>query len=1192
MDSGITLQRPNPEGLGYTNKARLRGLNFLIYKPFLSLLNNLWETYNLLALPDGFNWSQLSKRYVKKVKAILQENKELREIFISSRLDEIAENTQTEIKPNFDLIKYQETLQERYGNLPLDNLHHSILDRRIKLWGIFIAQNVRECQEYLPKVYEIPKEYQRRLKETGQLDKELTLEELEKLQKIYSSQPIRSVLEVIEDKKYKYVVILGDPGAGKSTLLKYLAIKWTELPIKELTVKPIPLLIELRDYIRSREEKECQTFLEFIHKSSGWVGHLNQHDLHETLKKGNALVMFDGLDEVFDLGQRQTVINQIHDLTQNYPNIQVIVTSRVIGYQPSQLRDAEFYHFMIQDLDEKQIDEFLEKWHNFTCDNERDRQPSQERLKQAINNFSSIEELAGNPLLLTMMAILNRSQELPRDRAELYNQCSRILLYQWDFGRALVEDKRIDPKVIDYKDKQALCRQVAYFMQSNEQGLAGNLISGDDLERILRDYLKTLEISNPRDIAKLIIHQLRHRNFILCLLGADYYAFVHRTFLEYFCASEFVWRFKESQTLSREELKTGVFGQHWRDETWHEVLRLIAGQIEPKFVGQVIEYLMSQDGEGDKFLNVFLAADCLNEVRNRKEIQEIEDKLLVQIKELLYYDDIDEALKRDDEEKLSLILNIRREAMKFMAIIWHDAPNTLAYIKTLAQSDQHEFVRGIAIEQLAQQYRDDPEIKEILKTCAQSDQHEGVRGIAIEQLAQQYRDDPGIQEFLKTCAQSDQDSWVRGIAIEQLAQQYRDDPGIQEFLKTCAQSDQDSWVRRTAIEQLAQQYRDDPGIQEFLKTCAQSDQDSWVRRTAIEQLAQQYPDDPGIQEFLKTFAQSDQDKFVRGEAIEQLAQQYRDDPGIQEFLKTFAQSDQDSWVRGKAIEQLAQQYRDDPGIQEFLKTFAQSDQDSWVRGKAIEQLAQQYRDDPGIQEFLKTFAQSDQDSWVRRTAIVQLAQQYRDDPGIQEFLKTFAQSDQDSWVRRTAIEQLAQQYPDDPGIQEFLKTFAQSDQDKFVRGKAIEQLAQQYPDDPDIKEFLKTCAQSDQDSWVRRTAIEQIAQQYPDDPESKEILKTCAQSDQDEDVRETAIKQLAAHYKDDSTLFEFLSQCALKDPFQRPENMDTNPRKTALECLVKLFPNHSQLPALLQDRLNNDADEKVREYVRSVISEQMKLDKI
>jgi predicted NACHT family NTPase len=258
------------------------------------------------------------------------------------------------------------------------------------------------------------------------------------------------------------------------------------------------------------------------------------------LKAGNAIVMFDGLDEVFDPGKREDVITDIIRFTNDYPNVRVIVTSRVIGYKPQRLRDAEFRHFMLQDLEPEQIREFINRWHDLTFKDEVDKVRKRDRLQTAIDTSSAIRELAGNPLLLTMMAILNRNQELPRDRPELYNQASRVLLHQWDVERALVEDHRLDPKTIDYKDKQAMLRQVAYHMQANDKGLAGNLISAEDLEKILADYLKTIEISDARAIARLMIHQLRTRNFVLCFMGADYYAFVHRTFLEYSCAWEFV----------------------------------------------------------------------------------------------------------------------------------------------------------------------------------------------------------------------------------------------------------------------------------------------------------------------------------------------------------------------------------------------------------------------------------------------------------------------------------------------------------------------------------------------------------------------------------------------------------------------------------------------------------------------------
>jgi predicted NACHT family NTPase len=79
----------------------------------------------------------------------------------------------------------------------------------------------------------------------------------------------------------------------------------------------------------------------------------------------------------------------------------------------------------------------------------------------------------------------------------------------------------------------------------------------------------------------------------LCFLGADYYAFVHRTFLEYFCAWEFVWQFEKERTIDLEFLKQKVFRTHYQDESWHEVLRLICGMIDSKFVGEIVEFLMT-----------------------------------------------------------------------------------------------------------------------------------------------------------------------------------------------------------------------------------------------------------------------------------------------------------------------------------------------------------------------------------------------------------------------------------------------------------------------------------------------------------------------------------------------------------------------------------------------------------------------
>ena len=103
-------------------------------------------------------------------------------------------------------------------------------------------------------------------------------------------------------------------------------------------------------------------------------------------------------------------------------------------------------------------------------------------------------------------------------------------------------NKSLKVESIGRREKQAILRAVAYEMQTSESGLKGNLITADRLTQVLTGYLREQGFEAPREKASGLIEQLRSRNWILCDRGADTYGFVHRTFLEYFCAMEIVHR--------------------------------------------------------------------------------------------------------------------------------------------------------------------------------------------------------------------------------------------------------------------------------------------------------------------------------------------------------------------------------------------------------------------------------------------------------------------------------------------------------------------------------------------------------------------------------------------------------------------------------------------------------------------------
>nr|WP_322714940.1 HEAT repeat domain-containing protein [Nostoc sp. ChiSLP03a]MDZ8216225.1 HEAT repeat domain-containing protein [Nostoc sp. ChiSLP03a] len=1117
-------------------------------------LEDSWNRLQLKPLPSKFNWQSFIEQYFTQVQELLLDSKDLHHILELQKLSDIEINTKeiAGVIVDFNLTKYQEGIRERYGNLKLDSLDTSgYAYNELKLWRIFTAQNVRETHQVLPQVHELPKEHLRRLRESDQVEA-VELEELERHKRVYFEQPIRSVLDVVNKKQdYKNLVILGDPGSGKSTLLQFLALNWAESPLDNVISLPIPLLIELRTYMRRREDKECNNFLEFFHQCSGAIHHLNQLELDKQLKAGNALVMFDGLDEVFNTGQREDVITDIHRFTNDYPDVQVIVTSRIIGYKPQRLLDAEFRHFILQDLDSEQIQDFIYRWHELTFTDAVDKVRKRERLQRGIAASKSIAELAGNPLLLTMMAILNRNQELPRDRAELYNQASRVLLHQWDVERALIEDQRVDPKTIDYKDKQAMLRQIAYLMQTGEKGLAGNLINENDLVKVLTDYLKTIEFDKPREAARVMINQLRTRNFMLCFLGADYYAFVHRTFLEYFCAWEFVWQFKETQTLTIEELKNEVFGKHWQDESWHEVLLLIAGMIEPRFVGEILEYLMEQDGEEEKFANLFLAAKCLVEVRNRSAIASTANKLLDELQDLTKYDLWYYYVLYNDEEETNLVLEIRTQAVTAIATTWQESPETKTWLKERATQDDNIFVQRAAVQELAKNFKDDPEIK----------------------------------TWLKERATQDDDNYVRRVAVEELAKNFKDDPNTKSILKEHAIQD-DNWdVRRAAVEELAKNFKDDPETKSILKQCAIQDDNNYVRGVAVRELVKNFKDDPESKTWLEQRATQDDDNYVRGVAVQELVKNFKDNPDSKTWLKECATQDDDDYVRSVAVQELAKNFRDDPDAKTWLKKRAIQDDDNYVRGVAVQELAKNFKDDPNTKTWLKKRATKDDDSYVRGVAVEELAKNFKDDPNTKTWLKERATQDDDNYVRRVAVEELAKNFKDDPNTKSILKEHAIQDDDNYVRRAAVEELAKNFKDDPETKSLLKQCANQDYDSDVRGAAVQELAKNFKDDPDTKSFLKQCANQDDDSDVRGAAVEALAKYFKYQPELFDIYHDSAVNDLFEGEKEDETNPRQIALEIIIKQFPQHPQTLPLLRDRTENDPDEQVREFAQKKLKQ-------
>ena len=999
------------------------------------VLAQTWEEMNLPFLPDEFNWERVGKRYLKKVKAIIQESDKLRPIFAVQTQSQMAENVQelAGISPDYNLEKYAEGLKEQYGNLKLESLDTTgVYYNELKLWKIFIAQNVRECQEFLPP--EIPKEIEQRLVKEGQLEKsQLTDEERDKRHHAYINQPIRLVWELLGypteeskllSKPVQYAVILGDPGSGKSSLLQYLALSWAQRPTRDLSLFPIPFLIELRFYGRDKQAAKqggkAFDFLSFLH-GGNVTCHLNQQIVFDKLNAGQGIALFDGIDEVFDPALRDEVLKDIHRFSNRFKNVQIIVTSRRLGYKAQPLRDAGFKHFMLQDLEIEQIEDFLERWHELFTD-QLDNLRKKERLIKAIQDSKSIRELAGNPLLLTMMAILNRKQELPRNRSDLYNKASEVLLYQWDVEVKLLENPKFKHWniLIELDHKQKMLRKVAYFMQSNKKDTSGNLISKSDLENILTESLREIiERGEPRMIARVIIEELRTRNFILCYLGADSYGFVHRTFLEYFCAWEFVWQFKETQILTIEQLIIEVFGAHWQDESWHEVLRLICGMIEPKFVAEIIDFLLEQKIDRNNFIgkdswdqgtfkkealgNILLAANCFTEVRNKNLITTTSEQLLKVLKD---------EIKQESQPSFSRELS--RTLMSVITTNWKENPDTLLWLKDYSLHGTNESVGRAAVNAITQFWKEDPDTLPWLKDFYLKIENPQVRQAVTNIILEKWKGDPDILPWLKDCALHR----GNGMIAVAISIAWKEDPNTLPWLKNRALQDEDPNVRSQIVKKIAQGWKEDPDTLPWLKDRALQNKNDAVRHAAVRAIAEGWKEDPDTLPLLKERALQDENWNVRRAVVNAIAEGWKEDPDTLPLLKDRALQDENYVVRLAAVDAIAEGWKEDPDTLPLLKDRALQDKHEYVRHAAVEVIVQNSQKDPELFKFLASIALNDpfkrESRYApfnpRQIALEGLLKNFGDDPKTLEILNQVALNDSDEQLREIAVEKLREDW--------------------------------------------------------------------------------------------------------------------------------------------------------------------------------------
>ena len=474
--------------------------------------------------------------------------------------------------------------------------------RALGLQDVWVEQDVISSQGFGADELELLGSHVDFLRASGQLDEDGEVAERVTAYGRLRTRRCSPVLSILCDARLRRVVMLGHPGMGKSSALRECALQWASASAEERAELAFPILVELKLYKAAKVSmKPGLTLLQYLCNGGSVCYSMAEAALVALLRSSRpVLLMLDGLDELF--AEREVVIADVKTFINTFdvPNMRVVITSRIIGYRRADFDGHGFEQFTLQELSTEQISQFVHKWHaaTYTAVEQAISDARKQRLLQAIKLIPSIEVLAKNPLLLTMICIVNRGPELPTKRVRLYDKCVELLLSQWqvELAKEAYTSTTRDILAFGFTEKHRLLRELAWRMQDASQPL-GLIVQQDVLEQLVCGHVKRMsETHGLKDAsivtARAIIDQLRARHYVISFLGGRSFAFVHRTFLEYFAAAHIqdLWNRRE---MSAEQL-VELFHQRGQDSSWREVLCLLCGMLPSKHIAPCLNVLLSE----------------------------------------------------------------------------------------------------------------------------------------------------------------------------------------------------------------------------------------------------------------------------------------------------------------------------------------------------------------------------------------------------------------------------------------------------------------------------------------------------------------------------------------------------------------------------------------------------------------------
>lgn len=379
----------------------------------------------------------------------------------------------------------------------------------------------------------------------------------------------------------KFVIITGTGGLGKTMMMKHLLIDSID-SFEENQI--VPFFVSIKDFNNKHDN-----LLQFIYSTIENLCNVTVEEFEKTLSNGNALFLFDGLDELNSTYYHEFE-KQLEKLTDKYSNNMFIISSRPYT---SFIELSRFSIVELQPFNKEQALHLIDKLIF------RPEEPCiKEKFKEAlnVNLFESHQEFAENPLLLTIMLMtFEEFAEVPSKLHIFYHEAFLVLSQKHDANKGLYN--RV------FKTRLSASRFSDYLSEFCARTYIDEKYEFTYVE--FQHYFDSLfELNNTRYPNENItcsdfIDDLTS-NICLLYLDSGKYHFTHRSFQEYFCALYFSKQKDKDLKAIGDIFDKKETGLYW-DKTFAMLYDMIPDKVEEFIFIPFLENLLNRCNKEDGY---------------------------------------------------------------------------------------------------------------------------------------------------------------------------------------------------------------------------------------------------------------------------------------------------------------------------------------------------------------------------------------------------------------------------------------------------------------------------------------------------------------------------------------------------------------------------------------------------------------